>query len=236
MKKISALLAFIAFTATISAQYMIIGQDSISLADFKKEYAYGLENNGVEKTIKTTQDFILLQQFAKSQQVDTTAVFKEGMWKREGDLRKEFFFPKEVSEPVLQDFMNFSKTEKQIQMFMVQKEAGDTNDYQSIYNDVKSGKMTIEDAISKYTKASADPFYIKPGSIDNTLYTQIINLPNGSLSPLTNNSSYAAFVKVLNTRPSLGYIIFGTISYPNDANAEATKTKIFNDLKAGKKI
>lgn len=236
MKKISLLLAFIAFTATLSAQYMIIGQDSISLADFKKEYAYGLENNGVEKTIKTTQDFILLQQFAKSRQVDTTAVFKEGMWKREGDLRKEFFYPKEVSEPVLQDFMNFSKTEKQIQMFIVQKEAGDTNDYQKIYDDMKSGKMTIEDAITKYTKGGAEPFYIKPGSIDNTLYTQIRNLPNGSYSPLINNASYAAFAKVLNTRPSLGYMIFGTISYPNDAGAESTKTKIYNDLKAGKKF
>ena len=236
MKKISVLSVFLAFASTVSAQYMIVGKDSISLADFKKEYAYGLENNGVEKTIKSTQDFILLQQFAQEKKADTTAAFRESMYRKEGELRKDFFYPKEVAEPVLQDFVNLSKNEQQIQLFMVEKTDGDTNDYQQIYNDVKSGKITMEDAIAKYTKSSAEPFYIKPGTIDNSIYQQILKLPNGSYSTLTNNSSFAAFAKVLNTRPSLGYMIFGTISYPNDANAEATKTKIYAELKEGKKF
>ena len=155
MKKISAFLALVSFAATMSAQYMIVGKDSISLADFKKDYAYGLENNGVEKTIKTTQDFLLIQQFAYSKKVDTTSNFRENMWQNESELRKKFYFPKEVSEPILQDFVNSNKTEKQIQMFMLEKKDGDTKDYQKMYEEVKSGKLSMDDAIYKFTTNGA---------------------------------------------------------------------------------
>ncbi len=236
MKKISALFAFVFFAASLSAQYMIVGQDSISLADFKKDYLYGLQNNGVEKTIKTTQDFLLLQQFAHSKQIDTTAAFRENMWQAESELRKDFFYPKSVLEPVLLDYVNSNKTEKQIQIFMLEKAEGDSNDYQKIYNDVKAGKITMDDAITKYTKGSAKSVYVKPGSLDNELYADIKTLPDGSYTKLINNAKFAAFAKVLGSRPSLGYLVFGTISYANDEKAEETKNKIYTDLKAGKKF
>ena len=38
MKKIFAFVMLAGFSSVISAQYMIIGKDSISLADYKKEY------------------------------------------------------------------------------------------------------------------------------------------------------------------------------------------------------
>ena len=138
---------------TLSAQYMIIGKDSISLADFKKEYQYGLQNAGITKTIKATEDFILLQQFAAQKQIDTTAAFREKMMDKEGELRSKFFYPKQVVDPVLNQYLKDSQTEKLVQIFMVQKAEGDKNNYQQIYDDVKSGKMTMEDAISKYTKS-----------------------------------------------------------------------------------
>ena len=143
---------------TLSAQYMIIGKDSISLADFKKEYQYGLQNAGITKTIKATEDFILLQQFAAQKQIDTTAAFREKMMDKEGELRSKFFYPKQVVDPVLNQYL----------IFMVQKAEGDKNNYQQIYDEVKSGKMTMEDAISKYTKSGPKGIYIKPGSVDNS--------------------------------------------------------------------
>lgn len=219
---------------TLSAQYMIIGKDSISLADFKKEYQYGLQNAGIEKTIKATEDFILLQQFAAQKQVDTTASFREKMMDKESELRTKFFYPKKVVDPVLNEYMKDSQTEKLVQIFMVQKAEGDKNNYQQIYDDVKSGKMTMEDAISKYTKSGPKGIYIKPGSVDNSLYSELKVLPNNSLTKLQNTPNYVAFAKVQNSRPSLGYMIFGTISYPKNADSEAMKTKIYNDLKAGK--
>lgn len=219
---------------TLSAQYMIIGKDSISLADFKKEYQYGLQNAGITKTIKATEDFILLQQFAAQKKVDTTASFREKMMDKEGELRSKFFYPKNVIDPVLNQYMKDSQTEKLVQIFMVQKAEGDKNNYQQIYDDVKSGKMTMEDAISKYTKNGPKGIYIKPGSVDNSLYSELKVLPNNSLTKLQNTPNYVAFAKVQNSRPSLGYMIFGTISYPKNAESEAMKTKIYSDLKAGK--
>lgn len=219
---------------TLSAQYMIIGKDSISLADFKKEYQYGLQNAGITKTIKATEDFILLQQFAAQKQIDTTAAFREKMMDKEGEWRSKFFYPKQVVDPVLNQYLKDSQTEKLVQIFMVQKAEGDKNNYQQIYDEVKSGKMTMEDAISKYTKSGPKGIYIKPGSVDNSLYSEIKVLPNNSLTKLQNTPNYVAFAKVQNSRPSLGYMIFGTISYPKNADSEAMKTKIYTDLKAGK--
>lgn len=234
MKKIVAFMMLAGLGNTLSAQYMIIGKDSISLTDFKKEYQYGLQNAGITKTIKATEDFILLQQFAAQKMVDTTASFREKMMDKEGELRSKFFYPKNVVDPVLNQYLKDSQTEKLVQIFMVQKAEGDKNNYQQIYDDVKSGKMTMEDAISKYTKSGPKGIYIKPGSVDNSLYSEIKVLPNNSLTKLQNTPNYVAFAKVQNSRPSLGYMIFGTISYPKNADSEAMKTKIYTDLKAGK--
>ena len=234
MKKIFAFVMLAGFSSVISAQYMIIGKDSISLADYKKEYQYGLQNSGIEKTLRSTEDFILLQQFAADKKADTTASFRERMMEKEADLREQYFYPKQVIDPVLNDFMKDSQTEKQVQIFMVQKSAGDTNNYQQIYSDVKSGKITMEDAITKYTKASPKPIFIKPGSVDNNLYAQLKSLPNNSFTPLQDLPGYYAFARVLGSRPSLGYVVFGTISFPKDANSDTVKNKIYTDLKAGK--
>ena len=234
MKKIFAFVMLAGFSSVISAQYMIIGKDSISLADYKKEYQYGLQNSGIEKTLRSTEDFILLQQFAADKKADTTASFRERMMEKEADLREQYFYPKQVIDPVLNDFMKDSQTEKQVQIFMVQKSAGDTNNYQQIYSDVKAGKITMEDAISKYTKASPKPLFIKPGSVDNNLYAQLKSLPNNSFTPLQDLPGYYAFARVLGSRPSLGYVVFGTISFPKDANSDTVKNKIYTDLKAGK--
>ena len=234
MKKLFAIVLMVGLANTISAQYMIIGKDSISLSDFKTEYQYGLQNSGVEKTIKSTQEFILFQQFAEQKKADTTLAFREKMSEKENELRSKFFYPKQVIDPVLNDYMKDSQTEKEIQVFMVQKAEGDTNNYMQIYNDVKSGKITMEDAITKFTKGSAKSIYVKPGSIDTNMYAELKSLPNNAYTSLADTSTNFAFTKVLNSRPSLGYMIFGTISYPKDGNAEGIKSKIYADLKAGK--
>ncbi len=234
MKKIFAFVMLAGLGSTMSAQYMIIGKDSISLADFKKEYQYGLQNTGIEKTLSATEDFILLQQFAADKKADTAASFRERMMEKEADLREQYFFPKQVLDPVLNDYVKDNQTEKQVQIFMVPKTEGDTNNYQQIYNDVKAGKITMDDAITKYTKGAPKPLFIKPGSVDSNLYTQLKSLPNNSYTKLQDSPGYIAFAKVLNSRPSLGYMIFGTISFPKDANSETVKNKIYTDLKAGK--
>ncbi len=236
MKKYTAVFVLIFVAQFLSAQYLIIGKDSISLDNFKKEYQYGLEHNGVEKTIATAQDFILLQQFAESKKVDTTAVFRENLMQKESELRKEFFFPKQIIDPLLQEYVNANKTENKVLIFATPKTEGDTNDYRKIYEEVKSGKITMEDAISKYTKNSGSPIFLKAGSIDNDVYNEIKNLPENAYTKLTEKNGYYVFAKKISARPSLGYVIFGAISYPNDDKAEEMKSKIYNDLKSGKKF
>lgn len=236
MKRITAAAFFTLLSGAMSAQYMIIGKDSLSLETYKKENLYGLQNNGVDKTIASTQDFLLLQQFAEDKKADTTENFRNRMFQREAELRAELLYPRNITDPIVADFVKSSQTEKRVQIFMVAKEDGDTNNYRQIYQDVKSGKMAMEEAISKYTKNDPKPLYIKPGSLDNKIYAEVKNLGNNTYTTLHETHSIAAFAKVLDSRPSLGYVIFGTISYPNDANADAQKSKIMTALNSGKKF
>ncbi|MDN3606846.1 peptidylprolyl isomerase [Kaistella yonginensis] len=234
MKKIGGIAMMLAFCTGLSAQYMIVGKDSISVQQFKKENAYGLENAGVQSTITTTQNFYLFQQFAAEKKADTLTYFRERMSEKESELRTQHFFPAQVINPVLNEFVKDSQTEKEVQVFILEKSAGDTTNYQQVYNDVKSGKLTLEEAISKYTKANPKAIYIKPGSLDNQMYAELKTLPNNSMTKFFDTPSYVGFAKVLNSRPSLGYMIFGTISFPKDANSETLKNNIYKDLKAGK--
>ena len=234
MNKIFAILFVAGFSSILPAQYLIVGKDSISLSDFKKDYDYGLKNNGIDKTISSTQDFLLLQQFAAQKNIDTTMDFREKLGEKEGQLREKFFYPKNITDDVLNGYLKDNQTEKEVQIFMVPKTADDKNNYSQIYADVKSGKMSMEDAISKYTKGDPKPIFIKPGSIDNGLYSDLKNAPNNSYTALRTSPGFIAFAKVLNSRPSLGYIIFGTLTFPKNETSDATKAKIYADLKAGK--
>ncbi|MCZ2085597.1 MAG: peptidylprolyl isomerase [Flavobacteriales bacterium] len=234
MRKIFGVAMMLALGGALSAQYMIVGKDSISLQQFKKDNAYGLENTGVENTINTTTNFYLFQQFAADKKADTLTYFREKMADKEGELRGKYFFPTQIIDPVLNAYVKDNQTEKEVQVFILEKTPGDTIDYLQVYNDVKSGKMTMEDAISKYTKSNPKPLYLKPGSLDNQMYSAIKNLPNNTMTQFFDTPSYVGFAKVLNSRPSLGYMVFGTISFPKDENAATVKENIYKGLKAGK--
>ena len=234
MRKIFGVVMMMVLGGGLSAQYMIVGKDSISLAQFKKENVYGLENTGVQNTINTTQNFYLFQQFAADKKADTLTYFRERMSEKEAELRSQYFFPAQVIDPVLNDYVKDNQTEKEVQIFILEKTADDKTNYQQVYNEVKSGKMTMEEAISKYTKAAPKAIFIKPGSLDNQMYAEIKKLPNNTMTQFFDTPSYIGFAKVLSSRPSLGYMVFGTVSYPKDANSETVKGNIYKDLKAGK--
>lgn len=151
MKKTLSLVLFLAFLS-YQSQYLIIGKDSISVDKFKTENKYGLENSGIENTVKTYVDFKLLQNFALEKRADTLGYFKKTMAEKEQELREERFYPKEIMQSSLQQYFSSNLIEKKIQVFYVEKTADDKNDYNQIYNDVKSGKITLEKAIIDYTK------------------------------------------------------------------------------------
>lgn len=234
MRKILGALIMMVMGAELSAQYMIVGADSISLAQFKKENIYGLQNTGVQNTINSTQNFYLFQQFAADKKADTLTYFRERMSDKELELRSKYFFPAQVVDPILNDFIKDNQTEKEVQVFILEKTADDRNNYQQIYNDVKAGKITMEEAISKYTKGSSQAIFIKPGSLDNQMYAEIKKLPSNTMTQFFDMPSYYGFANVISSRPSLGYLIFGTLSFPKDDNSDAIKGNIYKDLKAGK--
>lgn len=230
-------LTFILFLTFLSykSQYLIIGNDSISVQKFKEENKYGLETAGINSTIKTYTDFKLLQRFALDRKADTLSYFKTKMAERDQALREEYFYPKEIMQNTLNQYFSANQIESKIQVFYVQKEEKDINDYNKIYNDVKNGNLKIEEAISKYSKLKAEPFYVKAGTVDMELEKELLTLQPGAYTNLINTPTLAAFAKLVERRPSLGYLIFGTISYPK-SDAEKMKTQIYEALKSGEKF
>ena len=235
MKKILGLALFLAFIS-YKSQYLIIGKDSISAEKFQTENKYGLETTGIDKTVKTFIDFKLLQQFALDKKADTLGYFKKRMLEREQQLREANFYPSEIMQSSLKQYFSANQLEKKIQVFYVEKLDNDATDYNKIYNDVKSGKITMENAIATYTKQKSDAFFVKTGSLDIDLDRELQNMQPGSYTTLINSATIAAFAKLVDRRPSLGYLVFGTISYPNNADAEKMKSQIYDALKSGKKF
>lgn len=234
MKIKLTVLLFLAFLS-YKSQYLIVGKDSVSVQKFKEENKYGLETAGINSTIKTYTDFKLLQQFAIDKKADTLSYFKAKMAEKNQQLREESFYPKPILQSALNEYLSANLVENKIQVFYVQKTENDTNDYKKIYDEVKNGTLKIEDAILKYSKLKAEPFFVKAGTVDIELEKELQSLQSGNYTKLINTPTLAAFAKLVERRPSLGYIIFGTISYPK-SDAEKMKTQIFEALKSGKKF
>ena len=234
MKIKLTVLLFLAFLS-YKSQYLIIGKDSVSVQKFKEENKYGLETAGINSSIKTYTDFKVLQQFAIDKKADTLSYFKAKMAEKNQQLREESFYPKPILQSALNEYLSANLVENKIQVFYVQKTENDTNDYKKIYEEVKNGTLKIEDAILKYSKLKAEPFFVKAGTVDIELEKELQSLQSGNYTKLINTPTLAAFAKLVERRPSLGYIIFGTISYPK-SDAEKMKTQIFEALKSGKKF
>ena len=234
MKIKLTVLLFLAFLS-YKSQYLIIGKDSISVQKFREENKYGLETAGINSSIKTYTDFKLLQQFAIDKKADTLSYFKAKMAEKNQQLREESFYPKPILQSALNEYLSANLVENKIQVFYVQKTENDTNDYKKIYDEVKNGTLKIEDAILKYSKLKAEPFFVKAGTVDIELEKELQSLQSGNYTKLINTPTLAAFAKLVERRPSLGYIIFGTISYPK-SDAEKMKPQIFEALKSGKKF
>ena len=234
MKIKLTVLLFLAFLS-YKSQYLIVGKDSVSVQKFKEENKYGLETAGINSSIKTYTDFKLLQQFAIDKKADTLSYFKAKMAEKNQQLREESFYPKPILQSALNEYLSANLVENKIQVFYVQKTENDTNDYKKIYEEVKNGTLKIEDAILKYSKLKAEPFFVKAGTVDIELEKELQSLQSGNYTKLINTPTLAAFAKLVERRPSLGYVIFGTISYPK-SDAEKMKTQIFEALKSGKKF
>ena len=234
MKIKLTVLLFLAFLS-YKSQYLIVGKDSVSVQKFKEENKYGLETAGINSSIKTYTDFKVLQQFAIDKKADTLSYFKAKMAEKNQQLREESFYPKPILQSALNEYLSANLVENKIQVFYVQKTENDTNDYKKIYEEVKNGTLKIEDAILKYSKLKAEPFFVKAGTVDIELEKELQSLQSGNYTKLINTPTLAAFAKLVERRPSLGYIIFGTISYPK-SDAEKMKIQIFEALKSGKKF
>ncbi|SDG42065.1 hypothetical protein [Epilithonimonas hungarica] len=221
----------------VFSQYLIVGNDSISVKDYMRENKYGLENSGPDKSVNSTVEFLLLQQLAKEKKADTLNFFVNTVNQKLSELREQKFYPKNLIDPLLQDFVRSSNNEIQVLLFIKEKKADDKTDYKALYNEVKSGKMKMEDFLAKNANPEAGKaFYVKPGMLDYELYQQVKNTPVNSYTTFIDKPNVVAFAKVVNTRPSLGYMIFGVLTIPNDANYETTKAKIYKELESGKKF
>lgn len=237
MKKIFFPVLLAVATQNLFSQYLIVGKDSISVKDYIRDNKYGLENSGTEKSVNATIDFLLLQQLAKEKKADTLNFFVNTVNQRLSEIREQKFYPKSVIDPLLTDFVASNQKEVQVLLFIKEKNADDKTDYKSLYNQVKTGKMTMEDFLAKNSNPeTSKPFYVKPGMLDYELYQQVKNTPVNSYTSFIDKGNVVGFAKVVNTRPSLGYMIFGTLAIPKDDNYEATKSKIYKELESGKKF
>ena len=218
----------------VSAQYMRVGSDSIALQDFKKDNAPSLKEVGITQTLKSAQDFLLFQQLAEEKKADTTTYFRQRIAQKVQELHSLYFFDPALVERQTQAFVQANKLERYVQVFTLEKEPNDTTDYSKVYQDVVSGKLPLDQAIKTYIKKDLEPLYIKPGLISMELYQDLMLAKPGGYTKLYDQGRTVTFAKLVSVRPSLGYMIFGTLRYANDANAPKQQAAIYQALNSGK--
>jgi len=224
------LLAFV----RLYAQNIIVNNDTISINQFVKEYETGLKTQGIQRTINSHISFRLIQDFSKSMRVDTTTNFKNQLISRLNELKKEGYFPKNLKEKYLEDYILTNQKERQIQIFLADKSK--KKDYGKVYDDVRQGKISMQHAVENETGKNIEikPIFIKAGTLEYELEKNITKLRVGEYTELIETPKNIMFIKLLSERPSLGYIIFGTLSYANADNSEILREEIYKQLSSGK--
>ena len=237
MKKIFFPIIMTCASQLFFSQYLIVGKDSISVKDYIKDNKYGIEKAGPDKAVNSTIEFLLLQQLAKEKKADTISFYTNSVNQRLSELKENKFYPKSVIDPLLQDFVSANKTERQILIFVKEKKSDDKTDYKALYNEVKTGKVSMEDFLKKNANPeAAKPIYVKPGMLSYELFQGVKATPVNGYTPLIDKPNMVAFAKVVGSRPSLGYLFLGVLSIPKNAEYEATKEKIYKALATGKKF
>lgn len=178
-------------------QSIVINNDAMPVAKFSKEYEAGLKNQGIDQTIDSYINFKLIQDYSKSLKADTTQNFRTQIGTRLNELKKESYYPKELETKFLNDYIAANQKEKQIQVFFAKKEEGVKKDFQKIYNDVRLGKMTMDQAIQTEAKGDAKPLYIKAGVLSAELEADVQKLSIGGYSKLIDTPDNVMFVKVV---------------------------------------
>lgn len=226
---------FIVFGALLASQlvfsqYMVVGSDSVSLKDFKAENLENLQTIGVEKTLKSTQDFLLLQQIAKANKVDTTRAFRQRMNQTLAELREKHFYPESLKNKVLSNFVQDSKTERSVLVFTVEK--SQLPFYQTVYNQVVSGQITMQQALRTHLGSEQQPLYLKPGVVGHQMYADLKKLTPGTFTKLYDQGESIMFAQLVATRPSLGYMIFGSLGIDPSTSSQK-KQEILSQLRKG---
>ncbi|MDL1914167.1 MAG: hypothetical protein FDW93_06575 [Bergeyella sp.] len=222
------------FAQSFHSQYLIVDKDSISVSDFQETYKHNLEKLGINKTLKNAKDFLLLRQWALDKKVDTLNFFKHEMTKEKKRLKEIFYYPAQILSEVTAQYIKDNQTERNVLIFLKEKKEGDKNNYRQIYKEVTSGKLGMEKAIEQYTGRKSKTYYIKPGLLEPEIDQDIIKAKKGDFSRLVETPSHVMFAKLIDTRPSLGYIIFGALSFKKNKEGEERKKAICKDLASGK--
>jgi hypothetical protein len=225
-----AIFGLMMLASATQAQHISVGDTKVSAQQFIKDHAYGLEKIGADKTIQNYVDFTLLQKMAIKKGSDTTQMFVKKTAEVENGIRQKNFMSADLLKKYTQKFAKDSQTEVKYFIFFKKLEAGDKTDYNKVYKEVTSGKMTMAQATEQYKSDVKEAQYIKAGVMDEEIESDLMHAPKNTFSKYISDGKFVLFAQKIDQRPSLGFMIFGSISYPNDEKAAEQKAAIYKAL------
>lgn len=231
MLRIFLLLPALFFFTLSQAQRICIGETCIQYEDFIQNYRYGLEHQGAEKTLQNWKEFALLQEFAKKKGVDSLTYFGIRMAKKEKQLLENHFYPEAVFSSIKETYLKARQKEYKLRIFLgtVDKK----HNYESIYQQILRGELTMDAAITRYTGKNPQPAFFRMGTMDPSLEKYITHLRPGELSPLIRTQENVIFVQMISSRPSPGHLIFGRISWEDTPDGRKKGEEIQKRLATG---
>lgn len=192
--------------------YLRINQDSISLTDFKKEYAKNIEAEGFDRAVKTYIDFALILEEANKTQVDTTSAFWGIYRESMKPTFDQYILNESVTEKLLPEVMHRFQNDRKIEIYGINVQnpynsAAKAEDVAFMDNLRKNAcnQATATEKVKTYlAKNKVSSIWVRPFKINRFMEKLAYATPVGACSEIQEYDNKIFFIKVVEERPNLG--------------------------------
>lgn len=226
MRLILLIILFLNFHIGYSQiDYIIVNQDSISVQEFKESYQNNIEIEGLASAIETYIDFKLLQQAAHRLEVDSMRAFHRIFEESIRPEREKYLYRPEIEHKLKSEIWQNLQTDRQAEIYAIgiqnpfdkQNVAEKEKLVQDLYQHICENKKVSEKSISYLENNPILKSWVRPFSVSAEIERVIYQTPIGQCSEIHASERGNFFVKVLQERPSSGFVTFDFI-YNQDKN------------------
>ncbi|MDO5509761.1 MAG: peptidylprolyl isomerase [Weeksellaceae bacterium] len=237
----SASLFVLFFSITLHAQnatYLKVNEDSISLEEFRLQFANNIQEEGFEKAVDTYIDFQLLYDRAKELQVDTTTYYKKLYNQVSGEMLGSKLVDPTLVDSLVRATMQKQKQEHKLKIytFSVQSPFTEAQEQQALAQaNAMHQQVCMGKKVPKPINDTVQAMWFRSPHLPLEIESAAAKIKPGECSKVELSNNRYFFISHQGSRPTLGKVQFARIFTKNKekiqtAHRELVNGKSFKDV------